>query len=69
MDHTSRQRIIVLIMLCVTIMTGNLLIEPGSVRDLLHLAGAPAAELSAIVLMSALERRKRKSGRLPEKPE
>ncbi|WP_157358232.1 hypothetical protein [Amycolatopsis alba] len=56
-------------MLCVTIMTGNLLIEPGSVRDLLHLAGAPAAELSAIVLMSALERRKRKSGRLPEKPE
>ncbi|MFI6302837.1 hypothetical protein ACIBCH_13260 [Amycolatopsis thailandensis] len=69
MDRTSRQRIIVLIMFCVTTMTGNLLLESGSVRDLLQLMGAPAAELAVILLTNTFERRKRKDVQLPEKPE
>ncbi|AUI60198.1 hypothetical protein B1H26_39755 [Amycolatopsis sp. BJA-103] len=65
MDQAKRQRIIVLIMLCAVVVAGNLLTDPGSVRDVLQLVAAPTAELSAILLMSAVKRRKRTEATSP----
>ncbi|WP_158255839.1 hypothetical protein [Amycolatopsis sp. BJA-103] len=52
-------------MLCAVVVAGNLLTDPGSVRDVLQLVAAPTAELSAILLMSAVKRRKRTEATSP----